>query len=109
MVISVWDLETGEEIFNHKSRGFERKFYAGFSRDGRQLITADEKGRIVIYDLGDDSERLSIQAHDGLVIQVRSSPDGMLLASVGIDQSVRLWDSQTGQKLATLSGQDNVV
>ncbi len=45
-----------------------------------------------------------IEGHHGGVVAVGFSPDGTLLASASDDRSVRLWDTATGQAIATLEG-----
>jgi WD40 repeat protein len=37
------------------------------------------------------------------------SPDGKTLASGGVDNTVKLWDTESGQLLRTLSGHANAV
>jgi WD40 repeat protein len=36
-------------------------------------------------------------------------PDGRQLATASADQTIRLWDSETGEEEATLKGHKNVV
>jgi len=51
----------------------------------------------------------ALAAHKGAVLAVQASPDGKLLASAGTDQTVRLWDLETGKLLHTLSGHGDRV
>ena len=50
-----------------------------------------------------------LQGHTNDVDEVRFSPDGQLLATCGTDQTIRLWDIQTGQALKILQGHTNSV
>src|SRR6476659_7618911 len=45
----------------------------------------------------------------GEVMSVSSSPDGTILASGSMDQTVRLWEVASGQLLATLNGHTDGV
>jgi WD40 repeat protein len=72
-----------------------------FSRNGGNLVAASEK-EIRIWELA--LEKLDLSGHAGGVPGVAFSPDGTLLASVGKDQRVKIWDSATGEIKKTLDG-----
>lgn len=47
--------------------------------------------------------------HAGKVMSVCFSPDGRLLASGGMDNTVKIWDLRTGLELKTINGHSNQV
>ena len=51
----------------------------------------------------------SFTGHAGLVSACAYSPDGRHIASASIDQTLRVWDAQTGEPLLTLMGHTRPV
>jgi WD40 repeat protein/tRNA A-37 threonylcarbamoyl transferase component Bud32 len=51
----------------------------------------------------------TLTGHVGAINGVAFSPDGLRLASVGADGTVRVWDRQTGEAVLTLRGHEGAV
>lgn len=73
-----------------------------YSRDGRLLASVDSIGRLVsVRDVASGEVRAF--RHAGMVLDAAFSPKADLLASVGVDGSVRLWDTASGNQLLQLA------
>jgi WD40 repeat protein/DNA-binding SARP family transcriptional activator len=64
----------------------------------------DEPGTIEIRDADTDALVRSISAHAGDVTRIAFSPDGTLVATTGLDGTLRTWLTESGEPLATVSG-----
>ena len=85
---------------------------AMFSPDGKKVVSGTRNGKLMIWDvdqamnapLREMSPKYSFQAHDGIVMSLAISSDGLLVATAGSDQSVCVWELETGKKYNTYSG-----
>src|SRR5262249_33677892 len=74
-----------------------------FSPDGKLIAAGREKdGKIQLFDGETGKAKALWDAHTGMVTRVAFSMDGNTLASVASDESVMLWDVETGKTRATL-------
>src|SRR5271156_4426706 len=48
--------------------------------------------------------RATIKAHSSAVWSMACSPDGKMVASGSLDQTIKLWDVKTGKEQATFKG-----
>jgi WD40 repeat protein len=71
-----------------------RPFVAGASGDGRLTVWNIETGE----------KHFSRFAHADIAYFVSASPDGEVLATVGQDNYIRLWDTETGALVREISG-----
>ena len=83
-----------------------------FSPDGNTLATGTEYGHISIWDISNLRRvvrKHRIRAHSVRAWSVSFNPNGDMLASVGGDAIVRLWNPETGEVTKELSGHEQHV
>ena len=81
-----------------------KAFAVAFSPDGRTLAFTDDRRGIHLWDLTSPvpSERLVLKGHEAGRPEVRNfafSTDGRLLAAVGSDGRILVWETAAGKKL----------
>jgi WD40 repeat protein len=117
--VQVWDAGTGRgggtlDIHSREIRGLV------FSRDGEQLASASSDGLVKLW----DARRLDKEHLDGKPkprvppirarvagpgLSVAFSPDGRRLATGGEENTVKIWDVETGRELRTIRGHNGDV
>lgn len=122
---SVWNVETllESEIVSYSDPGDAtgdgiQGYKMAISSDGRLLaIATDSDWRnyetiIYVYDLEAQEEVFASEAQNGYITALAFNPDGTLLVSASADpdpdvrdNSIRLWDLETGEELMTIERQ----
>ena len=77
------------------------------SPDGTHIAIASSSG-IWLYDVNakqemNGTESSLLTGHKGIVKQLTFSPDGKVFASMGVDKTIRLWETNNGKLLFTLT------
>ncbi len=106
----LWSETTRKEIMRFEERGYYAGKYALMSPDGSILVTLGSDAADVIvrylnipsglFGLGRKEIKLSHES----VMSASFSPDGLRLATAGLDGHVRVWDPRNGLLLLDLKG-----
>jgi WD40 repeat protein len=129
--VRLWDTKTGTaaggtgSCFAEMSSGVES---LAFSPDGRTLAVGESIGKVTLWDIEGPTDHVmrvllwDVQV-EGVGLRLRSvlntshqfvqalafAPDGMTLATTGLDRRVQLWEVKTGQEVRTLEGHQGRV
>lgn len=116
--MKLWDPSTGEllaTLYGHE----DWIFAVDFDPNGYLLASGSCDQTVKLWDIsivqaqGGSIKQASnintLKAHESHVRTVKFSPDGKTLASGSQDQTIKIWDVQTGVLLRTLQGHTNWV
>lgn len=117
--IDIYDVESGRktgQLVGHTGKVND----VAFSPDGRRAVSAGYADRTLrLWDVEKQREIRRFDGHTGRLAGVAFSPDGRRVLSgsigelvdrvyTGPDQTVRLWDVETGQELARFDNRGSV-
>jgi WD40 repeat protein len=77
---------------------------AQFSRDGRQVVTADGDGKVRVYSVATGKTVMTLDAGDAEATSVAFSPDGSQIAAGYSSGMARIWDVSTRVQVTQLAG-----
>jgi WD40 repeat protein len=80
-----------------------------WSPDDRYIATADNDGKVRVWDGARKRIIVTYTGHTGAVYALAWSHDGTRIASGGNDDTVQIWTATTGQKIITYSGHTDTV
>ena len=103
-LLQLWKIPTGEK---QVLKGHESWVHAlCYSNDSQQLVSGGCDGQLIWWAARSEVPSIirKVDAHAGWVRAVAVSPDGTVLASVGNDKLVKLWNMATGEKVAEMPG-----
>ena len=107
--IRVWNANTGDQL--RVLDGHESAVNCvAFSDDGKWLVSCDDT-TARIWDVISGKPRLAepLQGHTAGITSVAFSRDGTRILTGSRDNTVKLWDSETGAEVLTLRGHTNGV
>jgi WD40 repeat protein len=116
-MVDVWDVNTGQVLFTHKSRFNPHVHSLVFSPDGTRFagVVAGEfvkawddwRDGVRVWDTATGQVLLTVQAQlqaQGRVFTVAFSPDGKRIVAGGTDRTVKVWDVVRDPEPFTLKG-----
>ncbi|MGO9946804.1 MAG: hypothetical protein ACLPWG_08170, partial [Steroidobacteraceae bacterium] len=86
-----------------------RLWFAGFSPDGRHVITASDDKTAIVWDAATGREMLKLSGHKERVLNAAFSPDGRRIVTTSTDKTTRIWNAADGRQVMMLSGHADVV
>jgi WD40 repeat protein len=81
-------------------------YVTGLALAGEQLISGSYDGQLIWWNPTTHEQVRKIKGHDKWIRDVKSSPDGQFIASVGDDMVCRLWDTESAKLKHELRGHE---
>jgi WD40 repeat protein len=105
--ILLWDVETGQCMLS-KNKHSDDVLSAGFSRDGRQVLSGSKDNTVQLWNTTTD-RIVSLPGHKAPVTAVCFSPNNKLGLSGSKDRTVLVWDLSRKTIIHTLTGHKNHI
>ena len=105
-VMRSWNAETLEEtgkFVGHLGRPGMSGFAIAYSPDGRLVASSDgDEKALRLWDAATAKLLAVLEGHEETAHSLAFSPDGLWLASGGLDGTARIWDLATGKEVLRL-------
>jgi WD40 repeat protein len=103
---NVYALDCSEEKLAPIAMPGHTSYVTGLALAGEQLVSGSYDGQLIWWNPAKREQVRKIKGHDKWIRDVKSSPDGKLIASVGDDMVCRLWDAETATLKHELRGHE---
>lgn len=103
--VRIWNANGDNDLTLSGHSGFVH--CVQFSSDGRQLASGSEA--VILRDAQTGDLKFRLNGHTAKVNELSFSPNGTRLASASDDNTIRQWNTKTGEEIAVLKGHTNSV
>jgi WD40 repeat protein len=93
----------------HQRRLIRNAYFAAFSPDGSQIVTAPRDNTARVWDAATGKAIAVLSGHESWVDSAAFGPDGSRIVTASRDNTARVWDAATGEAIAVLSGHEECV
>ncbi len=103
--VVLWDPMSGVEVRTLVGKGTDPMRSVAFSPDGRTIGLGEPAYKVqdvILLDVETGAVQTRLTGHRLGVHAVAFSPDGLILATAGVDHCIKLWDLATSKELVTL-------
>jgi WD40 repeat protein len=97
--VTIWDVESGEELQTLKGHTGEVYTVAFSPIDGRWVASGGGDSTVKVWDSHAGKLVRGFRGHKGIVSSVAFSPDGSRLVSGSRDKTVKVWDMKPLSKV----------
>jgi WD40 repeat protein len=104
--LTIWDAIQGKELVSLRGREGGLIRHAGYSPDGRKVLTTHSEGTMRLWEASGGKEVLVIRAPSGLAGAPSFSPNGQWILGACADKAARIWSAQTGEELWCFRGHE---
>jgi WD40 repeat protein len=102
----VYALDCSMEKLEPVAMAGHSSYVTGLALAGEQLVSGSYDGQLIWWNATTREQVRKIKGHDKWIRDVKASPDGKLIASVGDDMVCRLWDAETAKLKHELRGHE---
>ncbi|RUT09879.1 hypothetical protein DSM106972_003740 [Dulcicalothrix desertica PCC 7102] len=106
--LKVWNLETGEVIFNLLGHTAPVTAVA-VTFDGRRVISGSYDKTLKVWDLETGEEKLTFDGHRSRISSIRISRKSQQVVSAEEDKIINVWNLENGEKQFNLNGHRSLV
>jgi WD40 repeat protein len=103
---NVYALDCSAEKLEPVAMAGHTSYVTGLAIAGEQLVSGSYDGQLIWWNTATREQVRKIKGHDKWIRDVKVSPDGKLIASVGDDMVCRLWDAESAKLKHELRGHE---